>query len=159
MTAIKITHATLEHDATAAVQSLIRLNIDSCHAWESGAEQASDPAVRDLFLKIALLRRQFAAELQALLRSAGIAPVESGSLDAAFHRWWFTLKSALSGEDFQDILDESSRYEDDILRRYELLHRQLGSPGFEDVVSRQFCQVKAIHQGVRVWKDAGAAAL
>lgn len=127
--------------------------IQTCKDGEEGFETAADAVdradVRDLCLRLAAQRRDFAGELQSLLAKYGEEPRDSGSFLGTMHRGWINLKSAVSGKNEKAIIDECERGEDAAKETYqEALDKNLPAD-VNSVVSRQYAEVKEAHDQVR----------
>jgi uncharacterized protein (TIGR02284 family) len=93
--------------------------------------------------------RTAAAELQDQVRLLGGNAEEGGSMKAAAHRGWISIKSAMSSRDDKAILEECERGEDYAKARYvAALKLDLPEPA-RSVVERQYQGVTANHDRVR----------
>lgn len=79
---------------------------------------------------------------------------ESGSVGAALHRGWISLKDALTGDDAGSVLGAAVTGENHAVSEFERALEQDLSPGFREVVARQHAaivvardEIKALHDG------------
>lgn len=139
-----------------ALNTLIKLNIDSCKGWMTAAEHVTDPELRSRFLHFARVRDQAASDLQQLVRASGMVPPENGTIEGSMHRWWVNLKAKLNGPSLHSLLVDAERAEDEIKDEYEIVITESYSPVMNDMLTHQFAQVQKIHDEVRSLRDHAA---
>jgi uncharacterized protein (TIGR02284 family) len=135
------------------LQDLVRINIDSAKGFEEAAEKLDNLTVAESFRRLAEERRLQANELGNYVRRNDEEPPTEGSYLAAFHRCWMSFRQSLGGDD-STVLSEAEAGEDQIKEAYEdALKETAGSP-VNDVLTRQYADVKAAHDHVRDLRDA-----
>jgi uncharacterized protein (TIGR02284 family) len=120
---------------------------------------ATDVKVADLslvFTRYAVQRAEFAAELQARVLALGADVETSGSIAGSIHRGWINLKSALSSNDPHAVLAEAERGEDTAVAAYRKALDQDLDSSTRDVLGRQYADVKAAHDHVKMLRDSDA---
>jgi uncharacterized protein (TIGR02284 family) len=70
------------------------------------------------------------------------------------HRGWINLKSAITGGDEHAILAECERGEDSAVEEYKKALDDGLSPSAQEVVARQFAEIKAAHDRIKSLRDA-----
>ena len=136
--------------------------IETCKDGQNGFKEASE-AVEKSDLKTFLYdcsqqRAEFAGKLQETVRGLGGDPEDSGSIVASIHRGWINLKSALTGNDEQAILNECERGEDSAVKNYnEALAKELPQ-NIRDIVHEQYIAVQATHDKVKNLRELSNAA-
>lgn len=141
-------------DATVLkLQELIRINIDSEEGFQEAAKQIEDANVTGVFTELGSQRAQNAMELRNYVQWNGEKPRDEGSYAAAFHRTWMDLRSKLSGGDAQVILSEAERGEDSIKKAYEDALKDTAGSAVNDVLTRQYANIKAGHDRIRDLRD------
>jgi uncharacterized protein (TIGR02284 family) len=137
------------------LNSLIETLKDGQEGFKQAAEGVSDPKLKSLFSDYSHQRSRFATALQSEARRHGeTEPETSSSATGALHRGWINLKSAVTGGDDHAILAECERGEDSAVEAYkEALDNGL-SPSAQELVSRQFAEIKAAHNRIRSLRDA-----
>ena len=78
----------------------------------------------------------------------------SSSATGALHRGWINLKSAITGGDEHAILAECERGEDSAVEEYKKALDDGLSPSAQEVVLRQFAEIKAAHDRIKSLRDA-----
>ena len=143
---------------TVSLASLINSLIETCKDGEEGfrsaAENVKKADFQNLFHELAAQRRQFATELQGLVRSFGEDPEQSGSMAGAAHRGWMELKSAITSGEEHAILVECERGEDSAVAAYReaLDHNELPA-NLRAILRQHFMGVQAAHDRVRDLRD------
>jgi len=132
--------------------------IETCRDGEKGfqtaAEHVKDAALKTYFSDCSVQRAQFASELESEVRQLGGTAAESGSVSAAFHRGWMTIKSVVTGRSDSAIVAECERGEDAAIENYERVLKQNLPPNVLPVVKHQFTQIKRSHGRIRNLEEA-----
>jgi uncharacterized protein (TIGR02284 family) len=156
-------HAQAARDAThfymkkenTVLNSLIETLKDGQEGFKQAAEGVSDPKLKSLFRDYSDQRSRFATALQSEARRHGeTEPETSSSASGALHRGWINLKSAITGGDEHAILAECERGEDSAVEEYKKALADGLSPSAQEVVSRQFAEIKAAHDRIKGLRDA-----
>ena len=130
----------------AVTKDLLQTLEDGKDGYSKGADKLADLSETSLamtFREFAEQRTRFADELQEMANAYGDDPDRSGSLAAAVHRGWMTLKEALSESDVKAILDVAHQGDDHAVSEYEKALQEDISAGLRNVVERQFSEIRA----------------
>ncbi|MFN7945057.1 MAG: PA2169 family four-helix-bundle protein [Blastocatellia bacterium] len=141
------------NDAISTLNNLIETCRDGQNGFQSAAEGITDSSIKSLFEQYSQQRAQFVGELQNEVRRLGGDPQNTGSVAAALHRGWINIKSAVTGKDEHNILEEAERGEDSAVRNYEDALNQNLPPEVLSIVQRQFAAVREAHNRVRSLRD------
>ena len=137
------------------LNNLIETLKDGQEGFKQAAEGVSNPNLKSLFRDYSQQRSRFAAALQGEARSHGDTdPETSGSATGALHRGWINLKSAITGGDEHAILAECERGEDSAVDEYKKALEDGLTPSAQELVSRQFADIKAAHDRIRSLRGA-----
>ena len=137
------------------LNNLIETLKDGQEGFNQAAEGVSDPKLKSLFRDYSEQRSRFAAALQSEARSHGeTKPETSSSATGALHRGWINLKSAITGGDEHAILAECERGEDSAVEEYKKALDDGLSPSAQELISRQFAEIKSTHDRIRSLRDA-----
>ena len=137
------------------LDSLIETLKDGQEGFKQAAEAVNDPTLKSLFLDYSQQRSRFAAALQSEARRHGeTEPETSSSTAGAMHRGWINLKSAITGGDEHAVLAECERGEDSAVEQYKKALEHGLTPAAQELVSRQFAEIKAAHDRIRSLRDA-----
>ena len=137
------------------LNNLIETLKDGQDGFKQAAESVSNANLKSLFRDYSQQRSRFATALQAEARRHGEnEPETSSSATGALHRGWINLKSAITGGNEHAILAECERGEDSAVEEYKKALDDGLSPSAQDLVSRQFAEIKAAHDRIRSLRDA-----
>lgn len=128
---------TLEDGERGFAQAADKVRDDEHPEWASTLQRLSDQ------------RAQFRREIIELGHAYGDDVDESGTVAAALHRGWLSLKDALTGDDTEAVLNAALTGEDHAVSEYEKALQQDLSDGFREVVSKQHAAVVAARDEVK----------
>lgn len=137
------------------IDDLIETLKDGQEGFKQAAESVKDPQLKSLFSEYSQQRARFAVELRSKAQSPDERESKmSGSAAGALHRGWINLKSAVTQGDDHAILAECERGEDSAVEEFrKALNNGLSAP-VQEMVSRQFVQIKEAHDRVKSLRDA-----
>ena len=155
---MRILYMAQQKEIISTINSLIETLKDGQEGFKQAAEAVKDSNLKSLFSEFSLQRAKFAGELQSEARSIGESePEDSSSTAGALHRAWINLKAAVTSGDDHAILAECERGEDSALGEYkEAMEEGLVSP-INEIVSRQYSEVKSAHDRIKQLRDAAKA--
>jgi len=137
------------------LNNLIETLKDGEEGFKQAAEAVSDPKLKSLFRDYSQQRSRFAAALQSEARRHGeTEPETNSSATGALHRGWINLKSAITGGGEHAVLAECERGEDSAVEEYKKALEDSLAPSAQEIVSRQFTEIKAAHDRIRSLRDA-----
>jgi len=137
------------------LNNLIETLKDGQEGFKQAAEGVSDPRLKSLFRDYSDQRSRFATVLQSEARRQGeTEPETTSSAAGALHRGWINLKSAITGGDEHAILAECERGEDSAVEEYKKALDDGLSPSAQELISRQFADIKAAHDRIKSLRDA-----
>ncbi len=149
--------ATDNDNVISTLNNLIETCKDGENGFRTAADDVKNSELKTLFNTYSQQRAQFAAELQAEVRTLGGDPENTGSVAATLHRGWINVKSTVTGEDEGAIISECERGEDSAVKNYkEALNENLPA-NVQSIVERQFTQVKEAHDRIRALEKATSA--
>jgi uncharacterized protein (TIGR02284 family) len=144
-----------QREIVSGLDELIETLKDGQEGFRQAAEGVRDPKLKSLFRDYSDQRSRFASALQTEARKFGDRDPETDSSTAgALHRGWINLKSAMSGGDEHSILAECERGEDSAVEQFRKAVEDQLPPALQDVVSRQYAEIKAAHDRIRDLRDA-----
>jgi uncharacterized protein (TIGR02284 family) len=137
------------------LNDLIETLKDGQEGFKQAAEAVNDPKLKSLFRDYSQQRSRFAAALQSEARRDGeTEPETSSSAAGALHRGWINLKSAITGGEEHTILAECERGEDSAVEEYKKALEDGLTPSAQELVSRQFAEIKAAHDRIKSLRDS-----
>lgn len=147
------TKCDLQPETIDALQDLVQTNIDARDGFRFAANEIENAAISAAFEHFANQRQEQADELASFVECNGEEARREGSYSAAVHRTWMNVRELLSGNDTNAILSEAERGEDYIKEAYETTLRSTAGSAVNDVLTRQYAQVKAAHDRVKMLRD------
>jgi uncharacterized protein (TIGR02284 family) len=146
----------LAGSALSALQDLSARCHDSEQGYRRSAQDTSDPDLKRQFEQLAHERASMAAELDRLIRENGGEPTwKEGSLTGAAHRMWVDLRTALSRNERQVILEEVARGESAAEEAYDDALRQNLPSHILQVVKQQHRRVRETRNRYRAMARSG----
>lgn len=151
-----------EHMSNDDVISTLNNLIETCKDGQEGFQQAAEGVqnsqLKSLFYEFSQQRAKFAGELQSLVRELGGDPETSASTAGALHRGWINIKSAITGQDDEAILNECERGEDVAKSAYKDALDENIPANVATVVNEQYRWILAAHDQVKALRDSADAA-
>ncbi|HVE51387.1 MAG TPA: PA2169 family four-helix-bundle protein [Casimicrobiaceae bacterium] len=136
------------------LNELIETSMDGENGFRKAANDARDAELKSLFTTCAARCAEGARELQQVVKVGGGDPEKTGSVAAALHRGWISVKEAMTDRDDKAILEECERGEDYAKVQYKKALQQDLPENIRAVVQRQYDGVIANHDKVRALRDS-----
>ena len=136
------------------LNELLEKNYDAEAGYKNAAEKVQNSALKNYLLSRAQDRYDFGHELKAELKTFGQEPEKGTSLAGDAHRLWMDLKTALSSDKDEAVLEECIRGEKASVSEYEdALTNQQFPPKIQHTLSKQVDEVKATLHKVKSLED------
>ncbi len=130
--------------------------LESCRDGEQGfrssAEHARAGELQSLFTRRANECAMAAGELEQAVRTYGGTPADGGTISGALHRSWMSIKTALSSNDDQIVLEECERGEDAAVARYQKALEHALPADVQALVQRQAQGARRNHDEVKAMR-------
>lgn len=110
------------------LNELLVKNYDAEKGYLNAMSNVDDKNLKIFFKRRASERSQFAKELRTEILRYGETPEDSGTFKGAVHRNWMSLKSALSSNNEEKILEEAIRGEEKSLEEYDQMMKENNLP-------------------------------
>ena len=144
-------------DDAKAAKELVETLKDGEKGYASAADKLRDsdrPEWGTTMQRLSEQRAGFWREIVDMGHDYGDDVDESGSVAAAVHRGWLSLKDAVSGDDPDAVLSAAETGEDHAVSEYEDALKMDLSAGFREVVVRQQADVLAARNELKALKSA-----
>lgn len=136
------------------LQQLLEKNYDAEKGFTKAMKDAKNPQLKSFLMQQAAQRSRFANELTNEIINLNEEPKESGSVAGGLHRAWIDIKSALTGNDDEAVLEECIRGEKASWDEYEeKLKEENFPPKIASVVQNQASEIHNTLTKVRTLED------
>jgi uncharacterized protein (TIGR02284 family) len=145
-------------DDAKAAKELVETLKDGERGYAEAADKVRDsehPAWAETLQRLSQQRAAFSREIVEMGHEYGDDVDESGTVAAAVHRGWLSLKDAVTGDDPSAVLGAAVTGEDHAVSEYEKALEMDLSAGFREVVARQHGEVVAARTEVKALQAAG----
>ena len=110
------------------LNELLVKNYDAEKGYLNAMSNVDDKNLKIFFKRRASERSQFAKELRTEILRYGETPEDSGTFKGTVHRNWMSLKSALSSNNEEEIIEEAIRGEEKSLKEYDQMMKENNLP-------------------------------
>ncbi len=144
-------------DDAKAAKELVETLKDGERGYATAADKLRDsdrPEWAATMQRLSEQRAGFWREIVDMGHEYGDDVDESGTVAAAVHRGWLSLKDAVTGDDPDAVLKAAETGEDHAVSEYEDAVKMDLSAGFREVVTRQQADVLAARNELKVLKSA-----
>ena len=152
------TNTATNDDVISTLNNLIETCKDGQDGFKTAAEGVQNSNLKSSFYEFGQQRAQYVGELQTLVRELGGDPETTGSTSATLHRGWINIKSLVTGQDDEAILNEAERGEDVAKDQYKKALETSLPANVTTVIQKQYQEVQAAHDKVRALRDSAKAA-
>jgi uncharacterized protein (TIGR02284 family) len=149
-------HPMAEHnETTTTLNTLIATLLDSIEGYQKSAGDIENRGLAEKFNARAQERQQAVTKLQAAVAAAGGNPEDDGSTMGAVHRFFESLREAVSTKDDKAIVAEVERGEDYLKEKFEaaLAHADI-TPEGRAAIETAWQSVKAGHDEMSALKHS-----
>lgn len=136
------------------LNDIIVRNYDAARGFETAASNVKMNELKETFLKCSTQRSKFAGELQQEVRSLGGEPKHETSSISAMHRAWMDVKSAVSNDEEEAVLEACTTGEKAAVKEYDDLLDQNIPANIRDVIQVQRNVVNDTLQSIKILANA-----
>ena len=125
------------------LNDLVEKNLDAVDGFQNASENVRDPNLKNYLVEHARQRSQFNTELRQEITSLGGTPKEKKEGIANLHQTWMNLKTALSSDKEEAVLEECIRGDKNALEEYKDVLEERDVPdNIKTTVRRQMGQIE-----------------
>lgn len=136
------------------LQELLEKNYDAEKGFKNAIEDSKDRGLKHFLKTQALQKNRFVTELDAIIRTLNEEPKEKGSTTGGLHRTWMDIKTALSSNKDEAVLEECLRGEKASRKEYEeKLDNKFLPPEISRVLQKHLAEIKETIAGVATLED------
>lgn len=136
------------------LQELLQKNYDAEAGYKQIMQKTEDSLLKNWLQIKAKQRSQFANELDNLIRDLNATPVTDGTLLGSAHRAWIDIKTTLSSNTDEAILQECIRGEQASVDEYEKqLEKVSNYSNINNLIYSQLISIKTALNTVKKLED------
>jgi uncharacterized protein (TIGR02284 family) len=136
------------------LQDLLQKNYDAESGYKQVMQKTENQPLKNWMQQKALQRNTFATELDFQIRKHNAEPKASGTLTGDLHRGWINLKSTLTSDTDEALLEECIRGEKASLTEYEeKLERFNEDSEIKTIIQTQLTTVRSALNTVKKLED------
>ena len=136
------------------LQDLLVKNYDAEKGFKKAMENAESQNLKHFLQKQAAQRSRFSNELTQELRDLNEEPKESGSFTGDLHRTWINIKTAVSGNEDEAVLEECIRGEKASMDEYnDKLQKSNFPPKISNILQKQAGEINQTLNKVKRLED------
>ena len=141
-------------DTVNALQELLQKNYDAEAGYKQVMQKTENQPLKNWMQQKALQRNTFATELDFQIRKHNAEPKASGTLTGDLHRGWINVKSTLTSDTDEALLEECIRGEKASLTEYEeKLERFNEDSEIKTIIQTQLTTVRSALNTVKKLED------
>lgn len=136
------------------LQELLKKNYDAEAGYKQVMTKAKSPGLKKWLQLKAKQRSEYATQLDTIIREFNATPAEDGTILGSVHRAWIDLKTTLSSETDEAILEECIRGEEASVNEYETqLEKVSDFLPIKDLLNQQMISIKTALEKVKRIED------
>lgn len=137
------------------LQELLEKNLDAEKGFKNALEDTKNGYLKQFFKEQAVQKNRFVTELDFLLRSLNEEPhKDKGSALGGLHRAWMDLKTSITGDKDEAVLEEVIRGEKASEKEYEKkLKDYFFPPEISEVLNKHLAEIRVTIQKVKTLED------
>ncbi len=136
------------------LQELLEKNYDAEKGFTKAMKDAKNPRLKTFLKQQAAQRGRFTNELTQEIRNLNEEPKDSGSFTGDLHRTWIDIKSAVSGNKDEAVLEECIRGEKASWEEYDnKLKEENFPPNISGVLQKQASEIRNTLTEVKTLED------
>ncbi len=136
------------------LQGLLEKNYDAEKGFKNAITNANNQNLKEFLKTQSVRRNRFATELDNEIRSLNAEPKESGSTTGTLHRKWIDIKSSISGNNDEAVLEECIRGDKASENEYrETLEKNNFPPQVESVLSNHLNEIQTTLSQVKTLEN------
>ena len=141
------------------LNNLITTLYDGENGYKEAAEDTDSVTLATKFRQLAQQRYNFGHEIKPLIKNMGGEVDKGGSVAASLHRVWIDLKTAVTSQDEEAVINECIRGEESAVDTYQEALKEGGLTGeARETVLRQLEKIQATLTDLRQMSNSYASA-
>ncbi|TVZ28384.1 uncharacterized protein (TIGR02284 family) [Gillisia sp. Hel_I_86] len=145
----------LHDEVVNKLKQLLEKNYDAEKGFKKAFEDTEHPSLRKFFKQQVVMRNRFKTEIEKELHDLNAHPkINEGTATGKLHRVWIDIKTAMSKNDEEAVLEECIRGEKASVREYEeKLKKAHFSPKVKSMLTNQLNEIRNTVSTVKKLED------
>jgi uncharacterized protein (TIGR02284 family) len=139
------------------LQELVQIARDNADFYESARDDVKNPALKDIFTRMAAAKRSLIQSLGARLALSGEEVPDSGTMTGNMRKMYADMKASFSKNDDAVYVAQLEEAEDRLLEHFNESLQKVDDVRMREAVAAQMPQVRACHDEMRALKRRLAA--
>ncbi len=139
------------------LQELVQIARDNAEFYESARDEVRNPALKDLFTRMAVAKRNLIQGLGARLALSGEEIPDSGTMVGKMRKLYADIRASLSSKEEAIYVAQLEEGEDRLLEHFNESLTSIDDVRMRDAVAAYLPQVRACHDEMRALKRRMAA--
>ena len=136
------------------LNELLEKSYDAEKGFQKAAEKVKNDRLSDFFRQKTQERQMFIKELREEIAGYGQVPDHGGSATGSMHRAWMDMKTALSGDNEEAVLEESLKGERAALKDYKDITTETDlPPSLSSKLNRQQRHIQNSINNVKMYEQ------
>lgn len=137
---------------TRMLKELVQIARDNADFYESAREDIKNPAMKDLFTRMAAAKRNLIQGLGARLALSGEEVPDSGTTAGNMRKMYADILASLTSRDEAVYVSQLEEAEDRLLEHLNEALQEVDDVAVREAVTAQLPQVRACHDEMRALK-------
>ena len=139
----------------SALNDLLTRNYDAERGYTEAGNNATDGPLRKWMFENANRRKRFGKEIKKMIAALGHEPDKGTSFLGDVHRAWIDLKSSMTSNEEEAILEECIRGEERALEDYNKVLKDVDMPAsVTETIQRQRNDIKTALKDVKILEES-----
>lgn len=153
-TSLEAAREQIHIDTVNVLQSIIEKNYDAEKGYKKALKEAKAPELKNFLKRQAVQRSHFATAIDKELHLLDETPRDKGSIAGTLHRAWIDIRTSVTGNDDEAVLNEVLRGETASVKEYEeLMKHNTLVPHASKVLKSQLKEIQGTLERVKSLKD------
>jgi len=135
------------------LNQLLEKNYDAEKGYKDAAEKVKSTQMKQFLEEQAQLRYDFGHEIKSEIKAFDGEVDKGGSVKGSMHRAWMDLKSAVSSDKEENVMEEVQRGEQSALEEYDEVINNAHLPATtKDILTQQRAKIQQAQQSAKNWE-------
>ncbi|TXK75629.1 PA2169 family four-helix-bundle protein [Mesonia sp. K4-1] len=135
------------------LNQLLEKNYDAEKGYKDAADKVQNTRMKQFLEEQAQLRYDFGHQIKSEIKAFDGEVDKGGSVKGSMHRAWMDLKSAVSSDKEENVMEEVQRGEQSAIEEYnEVINKSNLPATTKDVLTQQRDKIQQAQQSAKNWE-------